>query len=145
VPALSAAQAPIAMRYRYQDLAFDAPDGLTDQSMIVLVDGERAALTLAREPLDRSLGAYVDAVIEELTASMSGYRLEARAGRLVAGRDAVVVAQCAILSDGRPVRQQQAFVDAGAQVLVVTVTSPLEVGAAGHALLERVLASLELP
>ncbi len=131
-------------RYRYQELSFEAPDGLSDQTMIVLVDGERAALTVAREPRAGTLGDYVDAVIAELSASMPGFHLESRGARLVGGRAALTIAQLATLETQGPVRQLQAFVDAGAYVVVVTVTAPRDGARHAEAMFERALATLTL-
>ena len=132
------------MRYVFRDLSFDAPDVLDDQSMIVLVDGDRAALTVAREPEDGPLRGYVDAVVMELDASMSSYRLETREDRLVGGKSAVLLVQTALSPEGRPVRQRQAYIDMGGSVLVVTATSPTEASEHGKALFERVIATLKV-
>lgn len=132
------------MQYRVPGLSFEIPEGLVDQSMIVLVDGERAALTVAREPLDGTLGAYVDAVVDELTTSMAGYHLDARGARTIAARAALVLEHRATPPGGQPVQQRQAYVEVGATVVIVTVTSPPHADEHGRALFERVLTSLAI-
>lgn len=132
------------MRYLFRDLSFEVPDGLADQSMVVLVDDERAALTLAREPKDGPLKRYVDEAVTELDASMTAYKLISREERTVAGRPSVVLAQSAVSPEGRAVTQRQAYVEAGTDVVVLTITSPSEHAKHGEALFDRVLGTLKI-
>ncbi|MCC7112550.1 MAG: DcrB-related protein [Deltaproteobacteria bacterium] len=130
------------MRYRFRELAFEVQDGLVDQSMIVLVDEERCALTVARELLQGPLSRYVDEAVTELEGSMEDYRLVDRQERTVAGRPALILEQAARTPEGRAVTQLQAYVELGADVVVVTATSPAEHTAAGRGHFDRALASL---
>lgn len=132
------------MRYRFRDLSFDVKDGLVDQSMIVLVDEDRTALTVAREAHDGTLARYVDEALQELEGSMDGYRLVDRRERQIAGRAAVVLEQEAVTPEGRAVRQRQAYLGVGGEVVVVTATSPAEHDEEGRGHFDRALASLTM-
>lgn len=132
------------MRYRFKNLAFDVPDGLVDQSMVVLVDDDSLALTLAREARTAPLKAYVDEALKELMGSVSGFVLERREDRTVGGKGAVVLGQSALTPEGRPVAQLQAYIDLGAEVAVVTATAPQEHGARAASTFERVLSSMQV-
>lgn len=130
------------MRYRFRELSFEVQDDLVDQSMVVLVDEERCALTVARERLPAPLARYVDDAVTELEGSMQDYRLVTRQERTVVGRPALVLEQAARTPEGRAVTQLQAYVELGADVVVVTATSPTEHAAAGRGHFDRALASL---
>lgn len=132
------------MRYRFKNLAFDVPDGMVDQSMVVLVDEENLALTLAREARTSPLKAYVDDALKELMGSVSGFVLERREQRTVAGKDAAVLVQSAITPEGKPVAQLQAYIDLGGEVAVVTASAPQEHGARAAATFERLLATMQV-
>jgi hypothetical protein len=131
------------MRYMFRDLSFEVPAGLHDQSMIVLVDDDNIALTLARDLKEGPLKQYVDDAVTELAASMNAYKLEHREQRKVAGRDAVVLVQKAVSPEGRPVSQLQAYVELGKDVLVVTATSSTASEAQSEKLFEQVLSTLK--
>ena len=130
------------MRYRFRELSFDVKDGLVDQSMIVLVDDDRTALTLAREPRETTLARYVDDAVAELEGTMDSYRLVAREARQIAGCPAWVLLQTALSPEGRSVTQRQAYLELGADVVVVTATSPGEHAEEGRSHFDRALASL---
>ena len=131
------------MRYMFRDLSFEVQDGLHDQSMIVLVDDERVALTLARDVKDSALKNYVDDAVTELDASMNAYKLESREEKQIAGRPGVVLVQSAVSPEGKPVAQRQAYVELGREVLVVTATSPSQYANEGKATFDKVLATLK--
>lgn len=139
------------MRYQFRELSFDVPDGLVDQSMVVLVNEESLALTVAREERafegsgTSTLKAYVDEAIKELQGSVSGYSLEKREERTVSGKSAVVLVQGATTPEGAPVAQRQAYIDIKGDVVVVTATAPRKDGAKAGEIFERVLASLTSP
>src|SRR5688500_13512933 len=99
------------MRYLFRDLSFDVPDGMHDQSMIVLVEDEKVALTLARDVKDGALKSYVDDAVRELSASMNAYKLESRDEAVVGGKPALVLVQSAVSPEGKPVAQRQAYVE----------------------------------
>lgn len=130
------------MRYRFRELSFDVKDGLVDQSMVVLVDEDRTALTVAREPREGTLSRYVDDAVMELEGSMNGYRLVSRGERQIAGHPAVVLEQAAVSPEGRAVAQRQAYLEIGGDVVVVTATSPAEHADEGRGHFDRALSSL---
>jgi hypothetical protein len=130
------------MRYRFRELSFDVADGLSDQSMVVLVDDEKTALTVAREPKEGTLVRYVEDALAELATTLTGHRLVSREEQTVAGLPAVVLVQAALSPEGRAVTQRQAYLELGGDVVVVTVTSPAEHAALGRGHFDRALASL---
>lgn len=132
------------MRYRFRDLSFDVPEGLVDQSMVVLVDEDSLAVTVAREARGGSLKAYVDDAVNELMGSVSGFALEHREERTVAGQPAVVLQQSAVTPEGQPVAQRQAYLEVGAEVVVVTATCPAPQAGRAAAVFDGLLASLQL-
>lgn len=139
----------MTLRYLFRDLSFDVPEGLVDQSMVVLVDEDSLALTVAREAnaFDNgvaSLKAYVDEAIKELSGSVTGYGLEKREDRTVNGKSAIVLVQTAMTPEGQPVAQQQAYLDLAGDVVVVTATAPKKDAAKAAAVFDKMLASLKV-
>lgn len=132
------------MRYLFRDLAFNVPEGLVDQSMVVLVDEESLALTVAREPRGPSLSSYVDDAVTELIGSVGGFNLEKREERTVAGRPAIVLSQTAVTPEGQPVAQRQAYLEVGGDVVVVTATSPKGQAARASNVFDSLLSSLQV-
>lgn len=132
------------MRYRIRELSFEVPEGLVDQSMVVLVDEDSLALTVAREGRRTSLEAYVDEAIAELTGSVAGFALEDREARTVGKRPAVLLRQSAMTPEGQPVAQRQAYVEVGSDVVVVTATAPTAHAARASAAFDTLLSSLQV-
>jgi hypothetical protein len=135
------------MHYAWRDLRFEVEDGLTDQSMVVLAKPggvlPRYTLSIGRDALGgRPLAGYVDEALRELTSSLSGYRLERRENKTVAGRAAVLVDQSALSPEGKAIAQRQAFISDGDSVVVVTGTTH-EAQAEAQAAVDRVLQSLK--
>ena len=139
----------MTLRYLFRDLSFDVPEGLVDQSMVVLVNEESLALTVAREERafesgTPTLKAYVDEAIKELQGSVTGYGLEKREDRTVNGKSAIVLLQTALTPEGQAVSQRQAYVDLKPDVVVVTATAPKKDAAKGGEAFEKLLASLKV-
>lgn len=139
----------MTLRYLFRDLSFDVPEGLVDQSMVVLVNEESLALTVAREERafesgTPNLKAYVDEAIKELQGSVSGYGLEKREDRTVNGKSAIVLVQSALTPEGQSVSQRQAYLDMKPDVVVVTATAPKKDAAKGGEIFEKLLASLKV-
>jgi hypothetical protein len=133
------------VHYRFRDLAFDVPDGLVDQSMVVLVDEDSLALTIAREPRGGgALVSYVDDAVTELMGSVTGFALERREERTVGGHAAIVLQQTATTPEGQPVAQRQAYLEIGPDVVVVTATSPRDRAGRAVAVFDALLASLRV-
>ena len=143
----------MTLRYLFRDLSFDVPDGLVDQSMVVLVDEDSLALTVAREERAFASGAssgvanlkaYVDEAIKELQGSVTGYTLEKREDRTVNGKNAIVLVQTAMTPEGQPVAQRQAYLDLAGDVVVVTATAPKKDASKATAAFDKMLASLKV-
>lgn len=139
----------MTLRYLFRDLSFDVPEGLIDQSMVVLVNEESLAITVAREARafesgTANLKAYVDEAIKELQGSVSGYGLEKREDRTVGGKPAIVLTHSALTPEGQPVSQRQAYVDVKPDVVVITATAPKKDAAKGAEAFDKLLTSLKI-
>jgi hypothetical protein len=132
------------MQYRFRDLAFDVPDGLVDQSMVVLVDEDSLALTVAREARGGTLASYVNDALTELEGSVSGFQVEKREEKTVAGRPAILLQQTALTPEGQQVAQRQAYVEVGGDVVIVTATAPRARAARGNSVFEGMLTTLKI-
>lgn len=137
------------MRYLFRDLSFDVPEGLVDQSMVVLVNEESLALTVAREVRAfsggiTSLKDYVDEAIKELQGSVTGYALQQREERTVNGKSALVLVQAATTPEGQAVAQRQAYLDVAGDIVVVTVTAPKKDAAKAAEVFDRLLTSMKV-
>lgn len=139
----------MTLRYLFRELSFDVPEGLVDQSMVVLVNEESLALTVAREARafesgPANLKAYVDDAVKELSGSVQGYGIEKREERTVAGKQAIVLSQSALTPEGQAVAQRQAYIDVKGDVVVVTATAPKNDAAKAADIFEKMLASFKV-
>ena len=76
------------------------------------------------------------------TANVSGYNLEKREEKTVGGKSAVVLTQSAVTPEGTPVAQRQAYLDIGADIVVVTCTAPKKDSAKASAAFDKLLTTL---
>lgn len=115
------------MLYGWRQLTLDLPEELEDHSTLTFVErrGERVivSLTVTRERMEHGLDAYVADAVDAMRRSLGGYQVVRRASRPVAGLDARVLEQTAVGHDGLPLRQLQAYVADGAEVVIVTATA----------------------
>lgn len=126
------------MTYRWGPWAFEVPTG-RDESVLSFLDAEeppRWNLTVRSEPLSGPLEAWALA-----QTPPPGVEVAGRDRRQVAGQPAVVVEQRLLLEDRTPLTQWQAGIDAGGQVMIVTMTTRPSAQAVAKEAFERVLAT----
>ena len=114
------------MKYTWNSVAFDLPNGLVDQTIVTLVDHPDQptfTVTVATDARGgQAFAAYVDGQLQDLARTLPGYAQSSRADRQVGQRAAVVVEHKAKSPQGAAMRQRQAYVDAAHGVVIVTVT-----------------------
>jgi hypothetical protein len=116
------------MPYSWNDLRFDLPAGLVDQTVVTFVDDAATPSFQVTVTVDgrgsQAFEAYVEAQLADLARAVPGYSSTARTeDKTGAGRPAIVVEHTARSPEGQAMRQRQAYVDlAGERVAIVTVT-----------------------
>lgn len=129
------------MNYSWRNISFDAPSS-RDDSTILLVDSAEPPsfnLTLRIDPLsggDKAFSAYVAA-----QKPAAGVTLDHKSERVIAGRPAVVL-ESHLEAETEVLRQQQALVADGDNVLVVTMTARAGAAVQARAAFDRALSSL---
>jgi hypothetical protein len=115
------------MPYSWNDIRFDVPAGLVDQTVVTFVDDPAQPsfqLTLTADTRGKTaFGPYVDQQLTELARALPGYTSTSRKEQSVGGKPGVVVEHKARSPQGQQMRQRQAYVDLGARVAIVTLTS----------------------
>ena len=110
------------MPYLWNNLKFDIPAGVVDQTLVTLVDDPEQptfTINIANDKKNVELKAYVDAQLDDLAHSLPGYASSSR----VDDSKRVVVEHRARSPQGLAMKQRQAYVDAGTTVAIVTLTS----------------------
>jgi hypothetical protein len=138
------------MRYHWGDQSFDLPDGLTDRSVIVLVDesnpGAAFGVSLARDTLaqasDDALSAYVDEVVREASARLHALRVTGREHIRFGTKDTLLLTQTVSSEPGDAVSQHQAFVRDKTAVTIVTVSCSLDAAARARQVVETAVSSM---
>ncbi len=117
------------MKYAWRQHSFDVPDGLIDQTSLVLVKAEGAevaySLTVARDATGDALKGYVDATLRDLATSLSGFRLQSRDDKAtLAGKPASRLVHTSTTPEGQAIVQHQGIAKFGGGIVVVTAAAP---------------------
>ncbi len=130
-------------QYRWRALRFDAPEGRDDSTILLVDKADPPAwnLTVRVDELPggaAAFGAYVDG-----QESPPGATLEGKTPVTVAGGPGFVFVRVMAQSSAGVLRQRQAFVLVGGDVVVVvTMTARAAADATARAAFDRVLATL---
>jgi hypothetical protein len=116
--------------YRWRGIRFRRPERLIDETVVSFADdaGGPSGLnvTVAIDEIggaQAALDEYVTQQINELRASVPGYKLGKREERTVNGRACVMVHQSARSSNQGVMSQIQAYVRIGSEVVIITGSS----------------------
>lgn len=135
------------MRYEWRGFAFDLPDGLEDESVLTFVhrraDQVDLNITLTRDKLAGPLAGYLADAVDTLKRSLAAYRLVDQRERVVAGKPARLLEHEAKGADGRALRQLQAYIVDGDDVVIATVTALDEERGRAAAAFDAFIASFE--
>jgi hypothetical protein len=110
--------------YRWNNLRFELPDGLQDESVLTFVDDSDApkvSVTVAREPAV-DVASYVTEVKQELKEIMAGIKVRGEAKTDVGGVKATRLDIDIPTEDG-PRRQAQLYIPGKGEVIVITATA----------------------
>lgn len=134
------------MPYSWNALRFELPQGLVDQTIVTLADDPASptfTLTLSSDDKSgQSFAHYVEAQIQDLARSLPGYKSVARKDERVNDRAAVLIEHRASSPQRQPMRQRQAYVDAGAVVAILTLTAADKPNPKADAAFDQVLRTL---
>lgn len=112
--------------YGWRSFSFDLPRGLEDESVLTFLARQgadvRFNVTLSRAPLAGPFESYLADAIADLKRSLPAYQLVTQTSRQVAGLDASVLEHTTTSSQGITLRQLQAYIANGSEVLIVTAT-----------------------
>ena len=136
-------------QYIWTDLSFKIPSGMSDQTVVTLMDDEDNPsfnLTVTQEPVppNFSLHAYVADQVTTLGEELTGYAFVAKTERKVGSFDAQVVEQTAEGDDGAKLYQHQAYIHAKDRVIVASATASKEGKPAAASALNALLDSLKV-
>lgn len=114
------------MKYGWRTFTFDLPEGLEDESVLTFLAlrGETVTfnVTVSREPLRGTFESYLAQVVDDLRRALGAYKLVSESKRKVAGLDAKVLEHTATSPEGETLRQLQAHIANGKEVVLVTAT-----------------------
>ena len=114
------------MKYGWRRFSFDLPNDLEDQSVLAFLerkgDEVDVNVTLTAAKLEGSLDAYLAAAVDEVSKSLSGYKLIGKTERKVAGQDVQVLEHSATSPEGKTLCLLQAYIPDGDDVAIVTAT-----------------------
>lgn len=132
--------------YGWRSFSFDLPSGLEDESVLTFLARQgtdvRFNVTLSRAPLAGPFEAHLADAIADLKRSLPAYQLVAQTSRKVAGLDARVLEHTTTSAPGVTLRQLQAYVANGSEVLIVTATGRDDERQAFGDAFEHILGSL---
>jgi hypothetical protein len=114
------------MQYGWRGFSFDLPQGLEDESVLTFIgrDQEKVDLniTVTRDRMEGGFDPYLASAVDDLKKSLSGYKLVDQKPRKIAGTDARVLEHTATNPEGQTLRQLQAYVADGDDVVIITAT-----------------------
>jgi hypothetical protein len=114
------------MKYGWRGYSFDVPEDLDDETVVAFLAREGDTvdynITVSRDGLDGKLDTYLADAVDELGKSLSGYQLVDQSEAKAGDRSARILNHKAVSPEGDVLKLRQAYIDCGAEVVIVTGT-----------------------